>query len=293
MRWDLDPPCSEAEWAYLADLPQAPEVMAKQTCGYMNKICRACYSARLDVMGRVKSRIRQVGGLEQMKPTQRMRKEYEEAHAGDVVANRPAKINGLQSVNAAHMNGQFCKLVSKDEQTQRWTVQLLGGEQKSVKEANLEVSREIDAEYDTARAMHELQRRTAPPAKGGPGAGAGAGAGGAAEEKRPLGQRTAWPKVKGIHPGAVVRLQHLQGAPELNGRTGRCIRFDPENGRWEVDLGDQRKALKVENLSPAAGEKPPTKQSAEEEKKAFVEKLDTKSQMSAKEVYAESYGWDG
>merc|ERR1719436_1911990 len=86
------------------------------------------------------------------------------------------------------------------------------------------------------------------------------------EPRRPLGQKTAWPKVKGIHPGAVVRLQGLSGAAELNGRKARCISFDPETGRWKVDLGDEYKALKVENLTPAPGEKPPTRATAEEEK---------------------------
>lgn len=95
LRWDLDPPCSEAEWAYLADLPHAPEFMATQACGYMNKICRGCYSARVEVMAKVRSRIRQQGGIEQMRPTQRMRKEYDAAHEFDLVVGRPAPRNDL------------------------------------------------------------------------------------------------------------------------------------------------------------------------------------------------------
>merc|ERR1712125_274702 len=86
-----------------------------------------------------------------------------------------------------------------------------------------------------------------------------------ATERRPLGSKTTWAKVKGIHPGAVVRLKDLTGAAELNGRKGRCISFDNETGRWKVDLGDGYKNIKQENLTPAPHEKPPTKQSAEAE----------------------------
>merc|ERR1719422_488186 len=107
--------------------------------------------------------------------------------------------------------------------------------------------------------------------------------------RRPLGQNTVWPKVKGIHPGAVVWLQGLS-MPELNGRKGRCLTFNQDSGRWTVDLGDGQKALRIENLIPAAGEKPPTKQSAEAAKSLRVA---SKAEKSAKELHAESYGWDG
>merc|ERR1719203_2377860 len=92
----------------------------------------------------------------------------------------------------------------------------------------------------------------------------------AKEAPRPLGQKTTWPKVKGIHPGAVVRLQGLSTA-ELNGRKARCISFNTDSGRWTVDLGDGQKALKQDNLVPAPGEKPPTRQSAAEEAKQCAE----------------------
>mmetsp|Transcript_64472 Transcript_64472/g.167576 ORF Transcript_64472/g.167576 Transcript_64472/m.167576 type:complete len:306 (-) Transcript_64472:143-1060(-) len=286
LRWELDPPCSEAEWSYLADLPQAPAIMSEQKCAYMNNICRGCYSERLEVMARVKSRIRSKGGIEEMKPTRRMRQKWEEEHAHDLVGSRPAKIVGLQSATAVQLNGQYCKLLTKDAQTERWTVELITGEQKSIKESNLEVSKDIDSEYELAKGRFLFESM-----KAGPNAGGKKQAD--SEERRPLGQKTAWPKVKGIHPGAVVRLQGLTSAPEMNGRKGRCISFDPEVGRWKVDLGDEYKALKVDNLAPAPGEKPPTRQSAEEDKKAQVDTAARKAGMSAKELYAESYGWEG
>merc|ERR1740121_850089 len=217
-----------------------------------------------------------------MEPTKKMEQEYEAEHANDIVARRPARIHGLQSEQAAPLNGQFCKLLSKDPTTERWTVELLDGEQKSVKEANLEASKDIDREYDMARVRHMLESIDKPDA------GRKAAAG---EEKRPLGQHTLWPKVKGLHPGAVVRLQGLSAA-ELNGRKGRCISFNQETGRWTVDLGDGQKALKIDNLVPAPGEKPPTKASAEEEDKK-IRAAAQNDPKSAKEVFAESYGWEG
>merc|ERR1711920_711713 len=112
-------------------------------------------------------------------------------------------------------------------------------------------------------------------------------------ERRPLGEKTAWPKIKGIHPGAVVRLHSLKGAVELNGRKGRCISFDPEAGRWKIDLGDGYKNIKPENLTPAPNEKPPTKQSAEAEIKAMGNNAARRADMTEQERRADDYGWEG
>merc|ERR1719291_1570016 len=100
----------------------------------MNSICRGCYSLRLEVLTRVKAKIRSRGGLEELNPTQRMMREYEAAHATDLLVRRPARIHGLQSAAAAALNGQCCKLLSKDAETGRWTVELVSGEQKAIKE---------------------------------------------------------------------------------------------------------------------------------------------------------------
>ncbi|CAE7327181.1 unnamed protein product, partial [Symbiodinium sp. CCMP2456] len=224
LRWELDPPCTEAEWKYLSDTNGAPDFMALQQCSYMNKICRGCYNSRLLVMAKVKTRIRAVGGLEELQPSMKMRKEYEAAHQADLLKNRPAKIDGLQS--AAELNGQLCRLLSRDAQTLRWTVELVSGDQKSIKEANLTASKDIDMEWEVSRQCPG-SKATAAQMDGKPVA-------------RPLGSNTSWPKVKGIHPGAVVRLQNLVAKQELNGRKGRCISFDPEVGRWKVDLGDEQ-----------------------------------------------------
>mmetsp|Transcript_16986 Transcript_16986/g.40170 ORF Transcript_16986/g.40170 Transcript_16986/m.40170 type:complete len:298 (-) Transcript_16986:32-925(-) len=279
LRWELDPPCTEAEWKYLADANGAPEIMATQQCSYMNKICRGCYNTRVQIMAKVKNRIRAVGGLEELQPTLKMRKEYEAAHDADLVKNRAAKIGGLQNAAAVHLNGQLCKLLSKDAETMRWTVELVSGEQKALKEANLEASKDIDMEWEVSR--HQFAKSSpAAHTDGKPVA-------------RPLGSGTTWPKVKGIHPGAVVRLQNLNAAKDLNGRKGRCISFDPEVGRWKVDLGDEQKSLKVENLVPAPGEKPPTRQSAMEEKAAAGVEKERRQALDARQQHAEDYGWDG
>ncbi|CAE7569431.1 unnamed protein product, partial [Symbiodinium pilosum] len=115
--------------------------MEVQQCTYMNKICRGCYNARLPIMAKVKTRIRAQGGLEELQPSLKMRKEYEAAHDADLLKNRPAKIDGLQNAAASHLNGQVCRLVAKDAETLRWTVELVSGEQKSIKEVNLTASK--------------------------------------------------------------------------------------------------------------------------------------------------------
>lgn len=283
LQWELDPPCSEEEWLYLASSKDAPEFMSSRTCVYMNKICKGCYGNRFDVMTRVRQRIRDRGGMQEMKPTQKMQREYEAAHEGDIVARRPARIHGLQSAAVLALNGQYCKLISKDPATERWTVELLDSTQKSVKEGNLEVSKDIDSDFEVARLKWKMENAGT----------AGANSRSTPEAvPRPLGQKTTWPKVKGIHPGAVVRLQGLSFAA-LNGRSGRCISFNPDSGRWTVDLGDEQKALKIDNLVPAPGEKPPTKQGAEEETRSIREEGLRREAQSAKERHAEDYGWDG
>merc|ERR1712113_1257295 len=115
----------------------------------------------------------------------------------------------------------------------------------------------------------------------------------ATEGQRPVGEKTAWPKIKGIHPGAVVRLHDLKSVPQLNGRKGRLTTFDEETGRWKVDLGDEYKNIKVDNLTPAPGEKPPSKATAEADKKEAAAIAEKRAAMSAREVYAQDYGWDG
>mmetsp|Transcript_84730 Transcript_84730/g.218381 ORF Transcript_84730/g.218381 Transcript_84730/m.218381 type:complete len:305 (+) Transcript_84730:75-989(+) len=283
LRWDLDPPCSEVEWQYLADMAQAPEVMSTQKCGYLSNICRGCYSVRLEIKTRVLNRIREKGGMEQIAPSMRMRKDYEKAHASDIVIGRAAKIEGLQSAAGSALNGQYCKLLSKEAETDRWLVEMVSGEQKSIKEANIMVSLDIDTEYLTAKVFHMHLQATTP------------GKSDARKEKkseeRPLGQKTPWPKVKGVHPGAVVRLHSLTSASHLNGRLARCLTFDNETGRWKVDLGDEHKSLKPDNFTPAPGEKPPTRESAEAEKKEQLANSDRRGNMSAKQVFAEDYGW--
>ncbi|CAE8598475.1 unnamed protein product, partial [Polarella glacialis] len=276
LQWDLDPPCSEAEWKYLQELHGAPEYMEGKKCTYMNKICRGCCNARLEIMARVVTRIRSKGGLEELQPTARMKKEYEEAHGNDLVAKRPARIDGLQSAASAALNGQVCRLLSRDAETGRWTVELVTGEQKSLKEGNLSASKDTDAEWDLQHIKY-LRQSSGPAAE-------------TAANARPLGSKTTWPKVKGIHPGAVVRLQGLSAAKELNGRKGRCINFDAEVGRWKVDLGDEHKSLKVENLVPAPTEKPPTRESAVAESAGSAAEQSRKAGLSAKEHFAEDYG---
>mmetsp|Transcript_2402 Transcript_2402/g.5113 ORF Transcript_2402/g.5113 Transcript_2402/m.5113 type:complete len:351 (-) Transcript_2402:58-1110(-) len=47
----------------------------------------------------------------------------------------------------------------------------------------------------------------------------------------------------------LVQLHSLQGAQELNGKLGRLRKFDPNAGRWEVDVRDGgSKRIKEENL---------------------------------------------
>jgi len=250
-----------------------------------NSICRGCFSLRMEVQRFVQD-VRDRGGLEACSPPEEVRKRFEQESAHLPRPGRGARIQGLTSEQGAQLNGKFCKLSERAE-TGRWMVQLLGGESKSIKEESLECSLEIDKEYqeahfewfkenkDTALADMMAQR---------------AG-------QRPLGKHTSWPKVRGIHPGAVVRLQGLTSSA-LNGRKGRCISYDPTAERWKVDLGDEFKSIKPMNLVPATGEKPPTRQSAEAEKRQFgiVDEDQHRSpdkQKTEQEKFAASYGWTG
>eukprot|EP00913_Durusdinium_trenchii_P027654 g25935.t1 len=158
LRWELDPPCTEAEWRYLADSTGAPEVMTTQQCAYMKKVCRGCYNSRLLIMA----------------------KEYEAAHANDLLKNRAAKIHGLQS--ADHFNGQVCRLI-------------VNGEKKAIRESNLHASQDVDMEWEAARVEYAASNSTSAQTDGKP-------------VGRPLGTHTSWEK--GFHPGAVVFLQNLK-----------------------------------------------------------------------------------
>merc|ERR1712187_41754 len=170
-----------------------------------------------------------------------------------------------------------------DPETGRWTVQLINGEQKSVKADNLECSPDIDMEQGMAMIKFMKENPAAAEKIG--------------EEKhkdrRPLGENTTWTKVKGVHPGAVIRIYGLAKAAHLNGRKGRCLTFDPETGRWTVDLGDEQKSLKAENLIPAPKEKPPTYESATEEKLQQARDAEVRAGKTAAQVHAEDYGWEG
>merc|ERR1719189_3314917 len=95
--------------------------------------------------------------MEEVKPNQKMKKEYEEAHKFDIVAGRPARLEGLQSAAAAALDGKICKLLKKDPETERWTVELVNGEHKSIKEANLTVSIEIDKDWDMEEAQYFMK----------------------------------------------------------------------------------------------------------------------------------------
>eukprot|EP00929_Paragymnodinium_shiwhaense_P090146 TRINITY_DN50346_c0_g2_i1.p1 TRINITY_DN50346_c0_g2~~TRINITY_DN50346_c0_g2_i1.p1 ORF type:complete len:497 (-),score=101.14 TRINITY_DN50346_c0_g2_i1:399-1889(-) len=53
-----------------------------------------------------------------------------------------------------------------------------------------------------------------------------------------------------VRPGAMVRLDGLRAAPELNGAIGVCERWEPSQERWVIRLLDgQEKALKPQNVS--------------------------------------------
>lgn len=268
-------------------MPGAPDhIVLNSFALHMNKICRGCYNNRLTIAQRVRQRIREMGGLEELCPTRQVRKDYERAHEFDKRANRGAKIHGMQSEAGKALNGQFCKLIQEDPESKRWTVELVDGERKAIKEDNLECNLENDNDYTAEYVKHmranpkQVRESIAKQTE-------------ERKSQRPVGSHTTWAKVKGIHPGAVVRLKDLTGATELNGRKGRCISFDHESGRWKIDLGDGYKNIKQDNLQPAPNEKPPTKQSAEAEVAAMQTNETRRAKLSEKERAAEDYGWDG
>lgn len=272
----------DKEWEYLAALPGAPDYIVTNTFAlYMNNICRGCHNERLTVAVKIREKIRENGGLEELNPTRQIRKEYEVAHEFDVRKGRPAKVHGMMSEAGKALNGKYCKLLQQDPESKRWTVELLDGERKALKEENLECNKDIDQEHameNVKLMMAKTQvKRDA----------------GYSSEQRPLGSKTTWAKVKGVHPGAVVRLKDLSAAAELNGRKGRCISFDPETGRWKIDLGDGYKNIKADNLRPAPHEKPPTKLSAEAEIAELNLNETRRAKLTPKERDAEDYGWDG
>lgn len=281
LRWELDPPCTESEWRFLAELAGAPTHLAEGTYAlHASSICRGCYNNRSVVKQKLLDRRKgSPGGVTELGPTKSEREAEELLQESRVCAGRPARIDGLVSAAGAGLNGQCCRVVRRDSEIGRWLVELLDGEQKYVREENLTSSKELDTEYCEARS------RLPPPPRNQDN-----------QDKdvpRPLGSKTPWAKVKGIHPGAVVRLRGLQGGPQLNGRKGRCLTFDQERGRWKIDLGDEHKAIRPENLEPALGEKPPTRESAACERKSIEEQMVADAERGPKEKFAASYGWAG
>lgn len=58
-------------------------------------------------------------------------------------------------------------------------------------------------------------------------------------------------KASFLQPGSAVRLHSLQKAAKHNGRTGKCIKFVEDLGRWEVQLkGGDVLHVKEDNLEP-------------------------------------------
>lgn len=271
----MDPPLSQEEWAYLAGMTGSPQYFREHEFAvYNNKICRGCSNERLMIKTKAHDKIRDRGGLETMRPIQRVLDEYEEEHGHELRANRAAMIHGLESATAIKLNGVCCKLVFKSRETHRWTVELLSGEQRAIKEGNLECSSKIDEQYKVEKARFLMANREALDAEMSK-----------KSDQRPLGEHTSWAKVPGIHPGAVVRLKNLKAAPELNGCIARCLTFDADAQRWEVDLGAGHKKIKQENLEPAPAEKAPTFKTGMPEK--------AKSPLTEAEKHAMDYGWDG
>lgn len=264
-------------------MPGAPDyVVQNKFALHMNNVCRGCYNDRLTITIKIRDKIREMGGLEELNPTRKVRQEYEAAHEFDKRSGRAGRIHGMLSDAGQILNGKYCKLVQLDTESKRWTVELIDGEKKALKEENLECSKEVDHEHGMAKVKLMMEKPQA------------AMSGGyQSSDKRPLGTKTTWAKVKGIHPGAVVRLKDLTGAAELNGRRGRCISFDNETGRWKIDLGDGHKNLKPDNLRPAPHEKPPTKQSAEAEIAEMGLNETRRAKLTEKERAAEDYGWEG
>lgn len=103
-----------------------------------------------------------------------------------------------------------------------------------------------------------------------------------------------WHSVEARSPSLGARPSLLRGASELNGRKGRCISFDGQSGRWKVDLGDDYKSIRPENLDPSPGERPPTRESAQQEKGALAKEqvVSVEPKLTVSERHAKDYGWD-
>merc|ERR1711971_654720 len=62
-----------------------------------------------------------------------------------------------------------------------------------------------------------------------------------------------------LRTGCAVTVVGIQSAPELNGKQGKCLRWDAEKKRWLVSLPDgQEKLLKPENLKGRVQAQAPT-----------------------------------
>lgn len=272
---------SEMEWKRLASLQGPPNCPCKEYLNtvpfglYDTKVCSYCYKVRNLIIPYLKSEIRDL--IEQddyLRPDQKLINEYEKSRECIVEKNRGAKLKGLKG--AAELNGQYCKIVSKkNEETGRFEVELVDGTRKAIKEENLECNKDIDGEWimakgDWMRANPDLQAQNEKIKQ--------------QQEKIQFHQEG---KVKGIHPGAVVKIHGLKGAAELNGRLARCIELDKETRRWTVDLGDQRKSIKQDNLWPTVDEKPPNS----DPKTHWPKHRRAGDKPSA--TLSEKYGWDG
>lgn len=59
-----------------------------------------------------------------------------------------------------------------------------------------------------------------------------------------------------LQPGSCVGVFGLQGAPELNGKSGTCVQWEAVKGRWQVRLdgSGEEKFIRPANLRPAVAE---------------------------------------
>eukprot|EP00929_Paragymnodinium_shiwhaense_P050944 TRINITY_DN25647_c0_g1_i1.p2 TRINITY_DN25647_c0_g1~~TRINITY_DN25647_c0_g1_i1.p2 ORF type:complete len:119 (+),score=30.51 TRINITY_DN25647_c0_g1_i1:60-416(+) len=57
---------------------------------------------------------------------------------------------------------------------------------------------------------------------------------------------------EGLRRGQRVEMRGLKAKPELNGAVGELVRFDPQSGRWHLQLLSGFETLKVrpDNLQP-------------------------------------------
>ena len=58
-----------------------------------------------------------------------------------------------------------------------------------------------------------------------------------------------------LQPDDAVQIHSINTKPELNGKIARVISFQPDSGRWEIQLADEmRLRVKASNLSKISGE---------------------------------------